>query len=249
MTLELPAPSDWGARARRIHLDDPGRHAGMTLCGLDATRVRSMPPYEPPPPGFVACRNCMQRREFRAPMLHIASNPAQRNRLCVEQGSYRYVLGSDVRNPVPPHAGGWIDGTLLWVLCNSSTAGSDGEDPTSRKVDGFTERLGFTRWRIVNRHAYRTPYPRELRRLIKAGHDTVGERNPTLVKDQLQRASVVMFAWGGALPKPTFNDAFFTFVRTYFQGTIWCLGLTDDGEPRHPLMLSYDTQPTEFERC
>jgi hypothetical protein len=246
MTLEL---SNWSSRAVRIHFAGAGRNVGLTLCELDASGLKSIPPHDALPAGFIACRSCVQRRELRAPGLQIASDRANRNRLCIEQGSFRYVLGSDVRDPIPPSAGGWIDGTLLWVLCNSSSAGAEVEDPTSRKVEGFTQRLGFTRWRIVNRHAYRTPYPRELRRAIKAGQDTVGPRNPALVKDQLQRASVVLFAWGGALPKPTGNDGFFTFVRTYFHGTIWCLGLTEDGEPRHPLMLSYDTQPTEFEGC
>src|SRR5690348_16775302 len=61
-------------------------------------------------------------------------------------GTYRYVL-----EEILPKG----TGSLAWIMINPSTADGLLDDATIRKVRGFTERLGFGRWFVINLFAFR----------------------------------------------------------------------------------------------
>lgn len=140
----------------------------------------------------------------------------------------------------------WDDdhGELRWCMLNPSVADADTDDPTVRKCTGFAKRWGFGSIRIVNLFAFRATNPRDL---LKA-NDPVGPDNAQHLEEILRTPVVV--AWGGSLPKSMIAREIVKSVTRLAERNVptptnpwawWCLGRTKGGEPRHPLMLSYDT--------
>lgn len=154
-------------------------------------------------------------------------------------GLYRYRLDRKLSED---------PGRLLWVMANPSTADANVDDPTIRKVQGFTARLGFGRVIVVNLYAYRATDPNDLACAMCEGTDVVGPLNLQHIAAAAEEADNAIVAWGACF------DAF-KFMRSekrcaavlatiqWFHDPL-CLGRTRSGQPRHPLMLSYST-PTE----
>ena len=133
--------------------------------------------------------------------------------------------------PVPPAR----EGHVCWIMLNPSTADEHADDPTLRKVIGFSERWGFRRIEVVNLFALRATDPRELRK----ADDPVGDPEGTLaIIQRAQTATRVVVGWGrlpGKWAEPRACE-----VQRLVGGPLYCLGTTAAGEPRHPLMLAYD---------
>ena len=149
---------------------------------------------------------------------------------------YRYLLARAWDPSLP---------TLAVGMLNPSKAGAYDEhgkeqsDPTARKVGGFARRLGFGSFVVCNLGAFIATDPKDFAR----AEDPIGPHNATAMHYAFTVPSVTtcVAAWGGSLPR-RLNDivsANKTMMRRY--GAAWCWGTTKDGEPRHPLMLSYDT--------
>lgn len=130
---------------------------------------------------------------------------------------------------------------MLWVGLNPSTADSDTDDPTIRRMIGFAEREGFGGIEVVNLLSQRTKDPKELEPIPEPGLARAERR------DAILRCRRVVVAWGalnvgqevGALCD---RQAFRVRRDARAAGqTLWCLGRTKAGEPRHPLYLKSDT--------
>jgi hypothetical protein len=138
-------------------------------------------------------------------------------------------------------------GAIAWIMVNPSTADAENDDATIRKVIGFTERLGGG-WAVVgNKFAYRATDVRELR----TARDPKGEENDAHLGQIMRDAPVVIAAWGplAKLP-PHLRRRWRTVcdIADRAGATLMCLGTAQDGQPRHPLMLAYDTPLTEWRR-
>jgi hypothetical protein len=145
-------------------------------------------------------------------------------------GRYRYNLW---------RAWGEARSSMTWIMCNPSTANADEDDPTIRKCMGFARHWGYEAISVVNLCALRATNPREL----LAADDPVGPENERELASVLNllmmpraRWSMVVVAWGNALPKPLRH-----LGRACAIPLVACLGQTADGMPRHPLMLPYST--------
>ena len=147
--------------------------------------------------------------------------------------TYRYSL----RRAWEPRAG-----RALFVMLNPSTADERREDPTIRRCIGFAKRAGLGSLEVVNLFAYRTPYPRVL---TQAG-DPVGPQNDRTLRAAVRRADRIVVAWGNGAPDRASREQLAVRVaafRTLVGGAaVDCLGLTRQGQPRHPLRLPR-TQP------
>lgn len=150
-------------------------------------------------------------------------------------GKYRYRLW---RGTTPGRQ-------VVWVMCNPSTADALSDDATIRKCRGFTARWGCTGFEVVNVCAYRSTNPRELLNV----DDPVGPDNREAVDAALYESRrwgepLVVAAWGSALPRELRHHAETTLGWLEALGAEpHCLGVTKtDGQPRHPLMLSYSTE-------
>lgn len=138
-------------------------------------------------------------------------------------GTYRYRL-SRMWDPV--------QSTMCFVMLNPSTADAQVDDPTIRRCISFAKREGFGSIDVVNLYAWRATDPADLIAARQAGCDVEGPHNRDHVYKAMYDAGMTVAAWGawpethGGVP-----DSFPTF------DTIWCLGRTKGGSPRHPLYM------------
>lgn len=144
---------------------------------------------------------------------------------------YRYTLRRDLAPSGPLYC---------FIGVNPSTASDDTEDATTRKWNGFVRRWGGRGYVVVNLFAFRAT---DVRRLTDAA-DPVGPDNDLHIEGALRLCDVTVPCWGSSakLParlRPRIREvAEDLWLRT---PQLRCLGLTNDGQPRHPLMLSYET--------
>jgi hypothetical protein len=148
-------------------------------------------------------------------------------------GLYRYSLWREWE-------GGPRDeqrGTILWIMLNPSRADHLGNnDPTIERCERRSVAWGFGRMEVVNLFALSSPYPKAL----FAADDPVGPLNDAGILESADRAGMILCAWGahGALRGRA------AAVRALLADRILhCLGTTKDGEPVHPLYLSYEKRP------
>jgi hypothetical protein len=148
-----------------------------------------------------------------------------------EDTYYRYTLSRQWDEAKPG---------IVWVGLNSSTADGERDDPTSRRVIDFSQRWGFGTANIVNLFAFRATDPRELTRTKL---DPVGPANDSAIAQCLSISSVVVLAWG-THPFAVRSGrvrAVWDLVAKYPIAKV-CLGVTQNGSPRHPLYVASDTK-------
>ena len=141
-----------------------------------------------------------------------------------EDGTYRYRLTRRVSDRPDPYR-------LVFVMLNPSTADAFTDDATIRRCVGYAKRRGFDELEVVNLYAYRATDPDDLRRAHASGVDVVGPENLAYVDESLRRGFVAA-AWGNNAatcpPTPV------SLLLASWSQTIWCLGTTAAGQPRHP---------------
>ena len=135
--------------------------------------------------------------------------------------AYRYALTRE-----------WAPGRrLLVVMLNPSTATERANDPTVERCERRARTLGFGAFRVVNLFAFRATDPREL----LAATDPVGPRNDAFLHSYLPDG---VAAWGAhKMASTRARGVVRAFVRS---SPLWCLGVTKDGHPRHPLYVRAD---------
>lgn len=138
---------------------------------------------------------------------------------------------------------------IIWICLNPSDADATNDDPTVRKLIGFSSRFDATALVILNLFAYRTPYPVALLEAAAAGTDIIGPENDNHLKyilgapDVLDGTSQVFFAWGslpGQLKK--LAESRISLVSSLVANPV-CLRKTKDSQPWHPLYVPYDVKP------
>lgn len=149
-------------------------------------------------------------------------------------GRYRYRLTRQWAR--------WPRPSVLWIMLNPSTATADVDDPTIRKCIGFSKRWGAGSLEVVNLFAFRATHPRELKR----AELPVGEANNAWIARAFEGSHLHrVVAWGaggGQLARVRAGA-----IAGLLRGELRCLGETNDGDPRHPLMLPYTTQFSRWE--
>lgn len=168
-------------------------------------------------------------------------------------GRHRYALG---RRFVQGSIGRAANAPpLVWVMCNPSKADERVDDPTIRKVIGFSQRLGAGGVIVVNLYSLRATDPQEL----FASERPCGVDIDLWIGEALSlagRDGAAVAAWGSILadgPATSWAVKGYTMRREQLARvarvagvSLVCLGRTRRGEPRHPLMLGYNiTLPLE----
>lgn len=129
----------------------------------------------------------------------------------------------------------WAPGPVVtWVGLNPSRADALTDDPTLRRMVGFSRAWGFAGLVVVNLFAWRAAHPAELRHVA----DPVGPRGNEALEEATTGAELAVACWGqhGRL----FNRD--GAVLDALPAVAWrCLGLTRAGQPRHPLYLPGST--------
>ncbi len=147
-------------------------------------------------------------------------------------GLYRYRLERDL--------GGMLAGpTVAWIMVNPSTADATADDPTIRKVLGFSRRLGAGRIIVGNLFSDRATDIKALR----TAADPVGIEGGDHLRRIMREADKVIVAWGpcAKLPKWLRNRWMEVVGIAEAHGIpLLCIGTAQDGHPLHPLMQGYD---------
>lgn len=154
------------------------------------------------------------------------------------RGRYRYRLTRvwDDRRPV-----------VVWIMLNPSTATASADDPTIRRVVGFSRAWGFGSAEVVNLFALRATHPRRLAN----SHDRVGPLNDDSIATAVTSTHRVVAAWGnhGTMDNPATGNPRCQEVVALISkgcGDVRCLATTKRGHPRHPLYVPADTSLTMF---
>jgi len=128
---------------------------------------------------------------------------------------------------------------------NPSTADALVDDATVRKWTGFTLRNGGYRFIVGNVFAFRAT---NVGALCHAA-DAVGPENLRYLTQIIADADVLVPCWGdsGKVFKPMRARLKHVLYMLRSSGkSVMHFGLTKSGDPRHPLMLGYDTPLTEW---
>jgi hypothetical protein len=159
------------------------------------------------------------------------------NRSAIICGPYRYRLE---RALLP--AGGQVAAVLM---VNPSKADAEIDDQTIRKVCGFGLRLNFSKVIVGNEFAWRATDITELRAVT----DPIGPDNDRHLEQIMRDADVHIVAWGALAKLPmTLRKRWIDVVRIADRVgcTLHCLGINDDGHPKHPQMTGYDVPLTAW---
>lgn len=140
-------------------------------------------------------------------------------------GQYRYLLTCRWRDGAP----------LVWVMLNPSVADAHNDDPTIRRVRGFTAREGYPGFAVVNLWALVATDPKDLH----ARRGAYEEKNLRTIAS-ITRGRDVVAAWGAGVSRCPCLTRVTMILRD--AATVRCLGYTKHGQPRHPLMVRKDAR-------
>jgi hypothetical protein len=145
---------------------------------------------------------------------------------------YRYAL-TRVWQPGGPKA--------TFVMLNPSTATEYQNDPTVERCERRARALGFGAFRVTNIFAFRATDPR----VMRAEPDPIGPANDAAIVDAALWADQVVCAWGSHGVHLGRGAQVATLLRQTRQ-PLWHFGLTQAGDPRHPLYIGYAQAPIRW---
>jgi hypothetical protein len=149
---------------------------------------------------------------------------------------YRYTLSRT-----------WKPKGLIFAFfgVNPSTADANLDDQTVKKWVGFTDRNGGRGFIAGNPFAFRATNVKEL----ASCEDPVGGYNLMNLKIIIEKADVLVPCWGNTSKVPA-------YLRHHFSALLLDLiesdkpvrifGKTKSGDPKHPLMLGYNTELVNY---
>ncbi|MBB2796905.1 UNVERIFIED_ORG: hypothetical protein GGD58_005824 [Rhizobium pisi] len=149
-------------------------------------------------------------------------------------GQFRYRLERECCEP--------FEGSKVFAYfgINPSTADATFDDATVRKWRGFTIRNGGHRFIVGNVFSYRATDVREL----GTADVCTGEGHFEHLDQIIAEADVLVPCWGNSdkVPKKL-RPLIVTMLHNLRTSgkPVFHFGLTASGDPKHPLMLGYDT--------
>lgn len=173
-------------------------------------------------------------------------------------GKYRYELWREWRGTHDRKNWRWYgtkDGagaemgtpkSCLFIMLNPSTADGEKDDATIRRCVGFAKSWNYERLEVVNLFAFRTRYPKELL-VLHHDADPVGHLNQERVEMAANDAGMIVCAWGTNGNHIGQDETVLGWVDRHIN-KVYALGLTKDGQPRHPLYLPSASKPFAFGR-
>lgn len=129
----------------------------------------------------------------------------------------------------------------LFVMLNPSTATETQNDATVERCERRARALGFGAFRVTNIFAYRAKDPKAMRKVA----DPIGPANDTAIANGAVWANRIICAWGRHGTHMDRGQAVERLLRAT-ENSLWHLGLTQGGQPKHPLYIGYDRQPAPW---
>lgn len=138
---------------------------------------------------------------------------------------------------------------VMFVGLNPSTADERKNDPTVTRCIKFASDWGYGGMVMMNIFAYRSTNPQILYKL----EDPVGDENDHYIAKIAGEAGLIVTAWGNHGAHKGRGDEVLSMLMAMdgASGKVHHLGLTGEGQPKHPLYLKAAEKPrmwTEAER-
>lgn len=145
-------------------------------------------------------------------------------------GKYRYLLTRR-----------WaLTGThCVWLMLNPSTATASEDDNTVNRITGYSRRWGHAGLVVVNLFAVRSTDPK----LLATIPDPVGPVNDTIIRQVCRPGTQIIAAWGAHGTR--FGRAA-QVVKMLDGVDLSCLGVTGNGQPKHPLYCPLGLMPKPY---
>jgi hypothetical protein len=125
-------------------------------------------------------------------------------------------------------------GSAMFIGLNPSTADEYQLDPTLKRVRRWVDSWGLGGFSMLNLFAFRSPHPT----VMQSAPDPEGPNNDYWLRRFAESSHLVVAAWGngGAWKgRAEFVCELLSGVTDEHPRELFCLGLTRDGFPVHPL--------------
>lgn len=153
-----------------------------------------------------------------------------------EDRKYRYLLTRNI---------GFGDRKIMFLMVNPSTADEIRNDNTVSRCIDFANRWGYGRLFVTNLSPLRATDPKVLK---SSGPDPedVRLKNLDVIVQTGCKCDMIVVAYG--IHGKYENRAQYTLEKLRKSGldNIYCLGITKDGYPRHPLMVRKETELIKY---
>ena len=127
---------------------------------------------------------------------------------------------------------------IHFIMLNPSTATEVQNDPTVQRCERRARSLGFGAFCVTNIFAWRDTDPKKMR----TASDPVGADNDAAIQRGCDWADIIIAAWGTHGEHLKRGSAVKDLLAKT-KKTIFHLGLSKAGHPKHPLYISYLQQP------
>ena len=145
-----------------------------------------------------------------------------------EDRKYRYALWRiwNLSRPI-----------LLLIGLNPSDANEIKNDPTITRGMVRADRDGFGGFLMANLYAFISTEPKAL----LGDGDFVGELTDYYLKQMIELSERQLCGWGSFPPVNKRASLVLAMIKEPY-----CLGVNADGQPKHPLYISYDTPMMKY---
>ncbi len=125
-----------------------------------------------------------------------------------------------------------------FVMLNPSKADSEIDDATIRKCIGFCKEWGYEGFYVTNLFAWRETDAKAVAKLLDKGIDVIGSENDMYINKYANISDITVIAWGNSCPKK--GERVKKVMKILEDQNLFAIGEpTKQGNPRHPLMISY----------
>jgi len=131
-------------------------------------------------------------------------------------------------------------GTCVFIGLNPSTATELVDDRTVRRCKNFALGWGFARFVMLNAYGFRSTDPLGLWTVA----DPVGPGNDRAIRRWTAEADRICLAWGTHV-RDERRERLHSLLVPVADRCV-CLGLNNNGSPKHPLYLAASTQPVIY---
>ena len=141
---------------------------------------------------------------------------------------YRYALWRTWDESLPK---------VLFIGLNPSTADEIQDDPTNRRCKRYAQDWGYGGYIMSNIFGYRSTNPKKLTTI----KDPIGPDNNYWLKKLHKEAELTIGAWGNHGKLLNRGKEIINLIDN-----LYCLKITKEGHPSHPLYLHSKLKPVIF---
>jgi len=128
----------------------------------------------------------------------------------------------------------------MTIGLNPSTAAEINDDPTITRLQARAYKTGYGGLLMANLYAYVSTDPKELLGDGDFGW-FVGEHTDYYLRRMIDMSDKQLCGWGSFKPVILRAPTVYSMLKNPY-----CLGVNADGQPKHPLYISYDTPMVRF---